>query len=90
LRVGYVSPDLFTHSVSYFCEAPLTGHDREAVAAYVYDSTPRRDAKSERLRREAEAAGVMWRCVEGLGDDALAQLVRDDGIGVLVELTGEL
>ena len=27
LTVGYVSPDLFTHSVSYFAEAPLTHHD---------------------------------------------------------------
>lgn len=26
LVVGYVSPDLFTHSVSYFAEAPLTHH----------------------------------------------------------------
>lgn len=26
LVVGYVSPDLFTHSVSYFAEAPLAHH----------------------------------------------------------------
>jgi predicted O-linked N-acetylglucosamine transferase (SPINDLY family) len=26
LIVGYVSPDLFTHSVSYFAEAPLAHH----------------------------------------------------------------
>lgn len=26
LRVGYISPDLFTHSVSYFAEAPLSHH----------------------------------------------------------------
>ena len=26
LVVGYVSCDLFTHSVSYFAEAPLTHH----------------------------------------------------------------
>ena len=27
LVVGYMSPDLFTHSVSYFAEAPLALHD---------------------------------------------------------------
>ena len=27
LVVGYMSPDFFTHSVSYFAEAPLTHHD---------------------------------------------------------------
>ena len=26
LVVGYVSPDFFTHSVSYFAEAPLSKH----------------------------------------------------------------
>jgi hypothetical protein len=29
LVVGYVSPDFFTHSVSYFAEAPLTHHNPE-------------------------------------------------------------
>lgn len=88
LRVGYVSPDLFTHSVSYFAEALLAHHDAGAVAHHVYDCTPRRDPKSERLRAVAEAAGGVWRCAEGLSDEALAALVREDGIDILVELTG--
>ena len=29
LVVGYMSPDFFTHSVSYFAEAPLTHHNPE-------------------------------------------------------------
>ena len=29
LTVGYLSPDFFTHSVSYFAEAPLTHHNPE-------------------------------------------------------------
>lgn len=36
LRVGYISPDLFTHSVSYFAEAPLRHHSTEAVELHVY------------------------------------------------------
>jgi predicted O-linked N-acetylglucosamine transferase (SPINDLY family) len=31
LRVGYVSPDLHRHSVSYFAEAPLLHHNRDRV-----------------------------------------------------------
>ena len=31
LRVGYISPDLYTHSVSYYAEAPLLGHCRDCV-----------------------------------------------------------
>lgn len=32
LLVGYVSPDLFTHSVSYFAEAPLSHHKQSRCA----------------------------------------------------------
>lgn len=31
LRVGYLSPDLYRHSVSYFAEAPLSHHNRDRV-----------------------------------------------------------
>lgn len=89
LRVGYVSPDLFTHSVSYFAEAPLSHNDPAVVVVFVYDSTPRRDAKSQRLRKQVEQAGGVWRCVDTLNDDQLAALVREDEIDILVELTGE-
>ena len=50
LRVGYVSPDLFTHSVSYFAEVPLTGHDKDRFLAVVYNCTPREDDKTKYLR----------------------------------------
>lgn len=36
LQVGYISPDLFTHSVSYFAEAPLAHHDQRRVQHIVY------------------------------------------------------
>lgn len=35
-QVGYLSPDLFTHSVSYFAEAPLRHHDSSSVSVIVY------------------------------------------------------
>ena len=31
LRVGYLSPDLYRHSVSYFAESPLSHHNRDRV-----------------------------------------------------------
>ena len=36
LIIGYVSPDYFTHSVSYFIEAPLTHHDYTNCKVVVY------------------------------------------------------
>ncbi|KAJ9513129.1 hypothetical protein QJQ45_029380 [Haematococcus lacustris] len=47
LRVAYVSPDFFTHSVSYFAEAPLTHH-----------LTPKRHAASRLLPPQGSAAAA--------------------------------
>lgn len=88
LRIGYVSPDLFTHSVSYFAEAPLTHHDRAAAHVTVYNATPHADAKTARLRAAVEAGGHAWRDVARLSEAELASAVREDRIDILVELTG--
>lgn len=34
IKVGYVSPDFFTHSVSYFIEGILSQHDRSKFVVY--------------------------------------------------------
>ena len=38
LIIGYVSPDYFTHSVSYFIEAPLVHHDYSNYKVVVYSA----------------------------------------------------
>lgn len=38
LVIGYVSPDYFTHSVSYFIEAPLAHHDYTNYKVVVYSA----------------------------------------------------
>lgn len=38
LVIGYVSPDYFTHSVSYFIEAPLVYHDYQNYKVVVYSA----------------------------------------------------
>jgi hypothetical protein len=175
LVVGYVSPDLFTHSVSYFAEAPLTHHRPEHVRLIVYSCVaivrchtlkrivlnkeffldlkvvlrllqlqysartrrfsglllksarrlqhatawpraskfwrasarggdtprgmlallcelapclPQADAKTERLRKAAEACGGVWRDVASTSEADLARMVRHDRVDILVELTG--
>lgn len=84
LRIGYLSPDFRTHSVSYFIEALLANHD-PAFRSYCYDNQPSEaDPTAERLRSLAFA----WRAVRGLSADELAALIRRDEIDVLVELAG--
>jgi predicted O-linked N-acetylglucosamine transferase (SPINDLY family) len=45
-----VSPDMFTHSVSYFAEAPLSAHRSSRVKLYVYSCVGKPDAKTARLQ----------------------------------------
>lgn len=84
-----MSPDLFTHSVSYFAEAPLTHHNLARVQLFVYSCVGKPDGKTVRLRQQVLAAGGTWRDVAKLSEQQLAQLVRHDEIDILVELTGE-
>jgi len=83
LRVGYVSADLRSHSVASFIEPLIGAHDRAAVEVFCYSSTVH-DAVTERIRARADA----WRETRHLGDAALAALVVEDRIDVLVELSG--
>jgi len=88
IRVGYVSPDLFVHSVSYFAEAPITSHDASAFEVTVYSVSVSPDDKTARLRREVQAAGGHWKDVTELTERQLAELVREDEIDILIDLTG--
>ena len=84
LRVGYVSPDLHTHSVAYFFEPVLAAHDPSAVETVCYQCGTLVDATTQRLRA---AAGV-WRDATLLDDDALAAQIVEDDIDILVDLAG--
>jgi protein O-GlcNAc transferase len=84
LKIGYVSADFNQHSVSFFLEPILEHHDRTRFEISCYSSTLQRDLTTKRL------AGYVdhFREVGLLPDDRLAELIRQDGIDVLVDLSG--
>jgi protein O-GlcNAc transferase len=84
LRVGYVSGDFCDHVINYFFEPVLERHDRSAVEVWCYDRTRQRDPVALRLESKADH----WRRVAGMDWDALAEMVRADGIDILVDLKG--
>jgi predicted O-linked N-acetylglucosamine transferase (SPINDLY family) len=86
LRVGYVSADFRRHTRAMFMEPVLAAHDREAFEVYCYSDVARPDETTARLR----GYGHAWRDTAGLSDGQLADLVRQDRIDVLVELTGHM
>ncbi len=85
LRIGYLSTDLHSaQPVSRNLEPVLRAHDRERFELFVYSDSPLVDPTAERFQALSDG----WRMVAGLGDEALAQGIRTDGIDVLVVLAG--
>ena len=84
LKIGYISPDFRKHSVSYFVEPVLASHSKEHFLIYCYSDVSQPDDVTERLRRHA----VQWRNIAGMPDQEVADLIRSDGIDILVDLAG--
>ena len=84
LKIGYVSPDFRKHAVSYFIEPVLSAHSKENFQIYCYADVSRADEVTERLHQYAG----QWRSIAGMSDQQVADLIRSDGIDILVDLAG--
>jgi protein O-GlcNAc transferase len=82
LRIGYVSPDFRDHPVGRYVLPLLERHDRERFDVLCYSGVLRPDWMTERLR--ALAGG--WRNTIGVPDARLAEMIREDGVDILVDL----
>ena len=58
------------------------------VSVIAYDCTLTADGKTTRLQSAVESAGGQWKKVAALSEQELAGMVREDGVDILVELTG--
>lgn len=86
LRVGYVSPHFHAHAVNFFSEPILAAHDHQAFEVFCYSDVKLPDETTVRLRGYAD----QWRDCHGLNDEQLSQQIRQDGIDILVDLTGHI
>jgi protein O-GlcNAc transferase len=84
LRIGYVSGDFHMHPVGWLLANVLPAHDKAQVEVFCYANDPVTDGVTARLK----AAADHWRDIAGLADEALAARVREDGIDILVDLSG--
>lgn len=82
LRVGYVSPDMYYHSVSYFSQAAL--QFPSAVEVFVYSDAVHEDAKTRLFRSYPNT----WRVTLGKTHEEVAAIIRSDNIDILVDLAG--
>lgn len=84
LKIGYVSPDFKKHSVAYFIEPVLTAHSRNQFDILCYSNVKTEDEVTKRLQGYVN----QWRNITELSDEKAAELIRKDGIDILVDLAG--
>lgn len=87
LRVGFVSGDFREHPVGFFIESllsSLAADASERMQLMAYSNHSRSDGLTDRIREHC----LGWRQVVGLSDENLANLIKGDGIDVLIDLSG--
>ena len=84
LRIGYLSADFRCHAMGGLIHGMFAAHDRERCVPIGYMLAPCRDRYTRAVARGCERL----RDGSQLGSEALARLIRDDAIDVLVDLMG--
>jgi protein O-GlcNAc transferase len=84
LRVGLVSPDLGERAGGPFIEPMMRGLFRERIEVFCYSELAHTDAAVSRFKIMVDG----WRSMAGLSDEAVAQIIRDDRIDILIDLGG--
>lgn len=83
-RIGFLSADFFTHSVSFFLSPLWSAIDRTRFEVVAIDTGSKPDHTTERLRSWCDR----WEDARSLDDAALAQRLRALALDVLVDLGG--
>lgn len=84
LRVGYLTPDIRTHSVAHFLEPILDAHDPGLVQPYAYSQVEKPDDVTARMSSKF----VGYRSTVGQSDGEVAETILRDRIDILVDLAG--
>ena len=84
LRIGYLSPDFRTHSVAFFIEPILANHNRDKFEVFAYYNSTVDDNMTKRIQTMVD----VWHNIIYMSDEEVCKLIKDDGIDILVDLTG--
>ncbi|MDH5766321.1 MAG: FkbM family methyltransferase [Gammaproteobacteria bacterium] len=84
IKVGYLSGDFREHSVGHFIENIIKEQDREKFEIYCYSNSNESDEITKRIRKNVH----VFANVGNLTDNVLAHKIYEDGIHILVDLSG--
>ena len=83
LRIGYLSGEFVSNPAYCFLAPWLGAHDPACVETFYYMTRP-----GDPLTADYEGFAHHWREVCALSDDRLFELIREDAIDILVDLSG--
>lgn len=83
LRVGYISADFRNHSVSYFL-SPIFLHDKNNFELYAYSKVQKEDEITQKIKQHF----AHWRDIRYLSNEKASNLIEQDQIDILVDLSG--
>ncbi|HMD55082.1 MAG TPA: hypothetical protein VKJ65_11085, partial [Phycisphaerae bacterium] len=81
---GYVSGDFREHSVTYFLQGLFAAHDPGQVEIFCYADLRNSDHVTSRLKSFVHH----WQNITGKSDSDVAEIIRRDGIDILLDLAG--
>ena len=84
LRVGLLSGDFCQHPVGYFLESTLAHVDSKEIELIAYDTSPKDDEISRRLKSGCSA----WVNIKEMSDAQAARRLHEDGLHILIDLAG--
>jgi predicted O-linked N-acetylglucosamine transferase (SPINDLY family) len=84
LKIGYVSADFKAHPVGNFLLPSMVFHNKEHSEIHCYSSVAKEDDMTGALKKYADH----WHDVTLLTGEEITKKVREDGIDILVDLSG--
>jgi predicted O-linked N-acetylglucosamine transferase (SPINDLY family) len=88
LRIGYVSRYFCRQAATYAFGGIITSHDTARFEVVCYSDL--KPGEEDDITRRLAGHADKWHRTSGLSDDALAALIRDDRIDILVDLVGHM
>lgn len=85
LKLGVISADFRDHPMMCYFEPLLEHHDRAALSVHLYHNSGVQDATTARLRGYK---GVQWTDVSRLTPPQQSEVIRQDRLDVLLDLSG--
>ncbi len=84
LKIGYVSPDFYNHSCSWFILPLLIAHNRNKVEITCFSLTKTEDKVTEKIKRQSDK----WFDISNFSNQEAVELILNNKIDILVDLAG--